>query len=313
MAKAEPVRRFRWVPFAGQFVFPKDNALANTLVFKGGEIDPPPSTQDQSPPEAPNSLMPSKGVLSGKILSDQYFKEGRIKAQITFAAPEPDFRSFADIVIQYDPDNDDMLSASIGGFGSTGGPPLVSLRVWSRTNKDANLQPQQGAVPKAWRTISSAGHRIALQHGRPYDLEVVVRGSLVTILLDGVVLVRRVLEFPLPGHQVGLFCSSARDITFRNFTIAPVRPRAFVVMQYNTPAYEHVFEHVIKPLCDDDEIGLEAYRADLECTPGIVLEDVQRKIQESYVVIAEITPLNGSVYYEVGYADALQKPVVLMG
>lgn len=30
------------------------------------------------------------------------------------------------------------------------------------------------------------------------------------------------------------------------------------------------------------------------------------------MVIAEITPLNPNVYYEVGYADTLSKPVILI-
>ena len=83
-------------------------------------------------------------------------------------------------------------------------------------------------------------------------------------------------------------------------------------MQFNTPAYEQVFSHVIKPVCEDREVGLLPYRADFTHMPGSVIDDIQRQIQESYVVIAEITPINASVFYEVGYADALQKPVVLI-
>jgi hypothetical protein len=30
------------------------------------------------------------------------------------------------------------------------------------------------------------------------------------------------------------------------------------------------------------------------------------------VVIAEITPLNANVFYEVGYADALNKPLIIL-
>ena len=43
-----------------------------------------------------------------------------------------------------------------------------------------------------------------------------------------------------------------------------------------------------------------------------MIEDIKRQIAESRVVIAEITPSNPNVYYEVGYADALNKPLILI-
>lgn len=43
-----------------------------------------------------------------------------------------------------------------------------------------------------------------------------------------------------------------------------------------------------------------------------MIADVQRQIRESRVVIAEITPVNPNVYYEVGFADAISKPVILI-
>ncbi|HET6609813.1 MAG TPA: recombinase family protein [Rhodopila sp.] len=38
----------------------------------------------------------------------------------------------------------------------------------------------------------------------------------------------------------------------------------------------------------------------------IRIEDIQQQIREARLVIAEITPQNANVYYEVGYADALR-------
>jgi hypothetical protein len=46
--------------------------------------------------------------------------------------------------------------------------------------------------------------------------------------------------------------------------------------------------------------------------PGLVIEDIKRQIAECRVVIAEITPGNPNVYYEVGYADTLNKPLILI-
>ena len=39
---------------------------------------------------------------------------------------------------------------------------------------------------------------------------------------------------------------------------------------------------------------------------------MQREIQQAEVVIAEITSANPNVFYEVGYAHALNKPTILL-
>ena len=46
--------------------------------------------------------------------------------------------------------------------------------------------------------------------------------------------------------------------------------------------------------------------------PGIIFQDIQRKIEDANVVIAEITAPIQNVYYEVGYAHALNKPTILL-
>jgi len=86
--------------------------------------------------------------------------------------------------------------------------------------------------------------------------------------------------------------------------------KAFVVMQFNTPEYEELYRDVIKPVCES--MGLNPFRASDTYSPGLVVADIARQIAESRVIIAEITPVNANVYYEVGYADALGKPVILI-
>ena len=42
------------------------------------------------------------------------------------------------------------------------------------------------------------------------------------------------------------------------------------------------------------------------------IADVVNQLVESKLVIAEITPANPNVYYEIGYAHALNKPTILI-
>jgi len=46
--------------------------------------------------------------------------------------------------------------------------------------------------------------------------------------------------------------------------------------------------------------------------PGLIMADVARDIVESEFVVAEITPPNPNVYYELGFAHAVGKPVIML-
>lgn len=82
-----------------------------------------------------------------------------------------------------------------------------------------------------------------------------------------------------------------------------------MVMQFSTP-YNELYSEVVKPVCD--AFNIDSVRGDEAYGPGIILADIARQIIEAKVVIAEITPANPNVYYEVGYAHALNKPTILI-
>ena len=209
-------------------------------------------------------------------------------------------------MLHYDPARDEMLTVGLGASGW-----LVNVRHWTREGTLAAQKPGLASAeqPK-WRQLRSAGDRRALLPKRSYHLEAKVQGSYLTVELDGVEIGSGDLPFQLSGKQVGLFCQSESDIHFRNFQVQVAKPRAFVVMQFNPPEYEELFNEVIWPVCE--KMQLEAFRASQTYYPGLVIADIQRQIRESRVVIAEITPVNPNVYYEVGFADAIGKPVILI-
>ena len=59
-------------------------------------------------------------------------------------------------------------------------------------------------------------------------------------------------------------------------------------------------------------MGLQVVRVDELAGPGIIFEDIKRQITESKIGIAEITAPNQNVFYELGYAHALNKPTILL-
>lgn len=80
-------------------------------------------------------------------------------------------------------------------------------------------------------------------------------------------------------------------------------------MQFTKP-YDELFEEAIKKVCE--EFKIRAVRADETYGPGLIIADIIKKIRESQIVIAEISPANPNGYYEVGYSHALNKPTILI-
>lgn len=161
-----------------------------------------------------------------------------------------------------------------------------------------------------WSPLASAGLAENLAVGRPITMRVLVRGQRVSLEADGVRVLEHVLPMPLPYGQLGLFTWARQGGTFEfaDFTADPVRGDAFVVMQFS--GFEELYTDVIEPLAK--QFGLRPYRADQVYGPGSIMDDIIRGIETAQIVIAEITPTNENVFYEVGYAHALKKPTILL-
>lgn len=84
----------------------------------------------------------------------------------------------------------------------------------------------------------------------------------------------------------------------------------FVIQPFDHGKYDRRYEEIIKPTVE--ECGLIAYRVDEDCASIIPIESIHMKIRESSICIAEITTDNPNVWYELGYALALEKNVVML-
>jgi nucleoside 2-deoxyribosyltransferase len=80
-------------------------------------------------------------------------------------------------------------------------------------------------------------------------------------------------------------------------------------MQF-TDEYNALFKEVIRPVCAS--YGYEVIRGDDFYTSGQIIEDITRSIRESALIIADVTPDNANVFYEVGYAHGIGKPTILL-
>lgn len=82
----------------------------------------------------------------------------------------------------------------------------------------------------------------------------------------------------------------------------------FVIMPF-TSTYNTQYERVIRPAVE--EAGLTCVRADEIYSKPQIMADIWKSIRSSRIVIAELTGRNTNVFYEVGLAHTLGKPVII--
>jgi len=224
----------------------------------------------------------------GIAVTSKPFTKGKILARIDFHDKPAD--NEARIVFGYHPQTRNYFSAGLGGYGNA--------YVIDEFNSG-----------RGWRAVAAAGSKENLVPGKIYQVEVTIAGQRAALRADGVPVAEVNLPRPLEGDQTGLLAVGPGPVSFSSINAIPRPPQAFVVMQYGQP-FDSLYTEVIKPVCE--EMGLSPLRADDVQKPGIILQDIIRSILESEVVIAEITPPNPNVFYELGYAHALSKSTILL-
>lgn len=276
---------YRWMPIMGEF-----DTTDDIVVFKGRRIPAPTASQPQPQPQ------PEFVSTVGILLSDLKMVNGRLRASVKFDEITP--HSVCELVVGHDLRTKGQVTVGLGGSGA-----LFSIREWQPA-----ATPQQ--TGGSWANYELLGDRANLKPGLTYKIGVRVLGSNITLDVDGVQVATATLPSAInQPRQVGVFCVSPSNVTISDFFADIERPKAFIVMQFSSP-YNEVYSHVIKDACD--EFKIEAVRADEIYGPGIIIKDVIDRIAQSQLVIADISPTNPNVYFEVGYALALGKPIILL-
>jgi hypothetical protein len=224
----------------------------------------------------------------GVCLSPSSFRTGVARVRVKFS--EIDRNSAAQILFGYNPATGAYFYSGLGGHGLA---YLINMFV-----------PQRG-----WQVIAGRGATAQLSSGREYSLEIQVRGQHVSLSVDGVRAVETALPTPLAGNQGGLFAWGEHRVEFTELSLIPDKMHAFVVMHFGEP-YDSLYTQVINPVAN--ELNFDVSRADDVFRPGVILQDITRAIVEADVIIAEITPPNPNVFYELGFAHALRKPTILL-
>jgi hypothetical protein len=272
-------KKVGWVPLRGDF------ETEPNLVFRGRKIL-------AVPPNSPPGTDKVEQADFGILLSSLTLADGDVAVDVELEQATDE--TICEIAVAYDADARHLVCAGLGGEKSS----MFTIREFGKQD------------PQGWFYHHVGGTRSALRSGIPYKLDVNFRGALVTMRIDGVIVGSARVTSPLGRpRQVGLFCKGEHAITFRNFVVKPQKPKAFVVMQFGNE-YDNVYKDVVQGVCDDYEVV--SLRADDVVGPGLIIADIIREISSAQLIIADITPANPNVYFEVGYALAMNKPTILL-
>ena len=225
-------------------------------------------------------------MLGGVALSGVRFTTGKVKTTVTL----PPDAVAGHILLGYSSGDSRYITAGIGGY--------------EEAYSIAESMPRAGL-----RRLKGAGLVDNLKRNHPYAVEVGVEGQRVTLNVDGIRVLNHVLREPLERDQVGLLAMGSDPVSFGPVEVATQAVTAFVIMQFTSP-FNELYDDVIRPVCAD--LGIEAFRASDIYRPGVILQDITQGLAGSNVIVAEITPANPNVFYELGYSHALSKPVILL-
>ena len=224
----------------------------------------------------------------GLILFPILFKDGKIRTKVKFC--EVDASSFCGVVYDYFP----MLNAAVfqyAGISNTDGY-FCSTMTTNGTSINFKL-----------------GNQNIIQAGKEYIIEIELMGSYLQISINSVIVGNNPVAMKYFGTNIGLYIQNKGDMQILDFEASYKKPKAFVVMQFSDE-YKAIYEDVIKTICI--EKGYDVIRGDESYDTGMIISDIVKRIEESSLIIADITPDNPNVFYEVGYAHALKKPTILL-
>lgn len=83
----------------------------------------------------------------------------------------------------------------------------------------------------------------------------------------------------------------------------------FVAMEFNHDELDSALKNVIKPACLECG-GLKAFTVNEKSADGWIPQRIKEEIKDARFIISDLTYRNPGVYYETGYADGLEIPVI---
>jgi len=95
------------------------------------------------------------------------------------------------------------------------------------------------------------------------------------------------------------------------FNVGVKKDTAFMIMPFKSEILDHLYRDHIKPYLKE-AMGIEVARSDEVADNDVVVETIYSMIDSAEIIIAEISEYNKNVFYEVGYAAAKGKEIIML-
>ena len=90
---------------------------------------------------------------------------------------------------------------------------------------------------------------------------------------------------------------------------AQQRPTCFVIQPFDQGRFDKRYEDAFKPALA--QAGFYAYRVDEDPNAEVLIDAIEAGIRSAAICLADVTTDNPNVWYELGFAYAAGKPVIL--
>jgi nucleoside 2-deoxyribosyltransferase len=230
----------------------------------------------------------TKKISKGNILSDIYFSEGIIKFNVLLEEIEEPYR--CQLMLNYSEKNE---------------KETIMVGINSLLKKIINIS----YYDNKWNGVSTSADKSNIKANTEYSMKIKVVGSEISVYFENVLICEATSPFPIKNSPIGFSMYGKNNITIENLKVDKFKNKAFVVMQF-TDEFNTVYTEVIEKVCD--EFNVEAIRADEFYNSTPIIQDIIESIKECNLIIADITPDNPNVFFEVGYSFALNKPIILI-
>uniref|UniRef100_UPI0040570042 hypothetical protein n=1 Tax=Acetatifactor sp. TaxID=1872090 RepID=UPI0040570042 len=250
------------------------SAKGEKIIFHGGTF----TTPNQNPDDT-NAV-----CKAGILLFEDMLSNGEIEVSV-------EFESFnegdeAEILFNYQ---------DSGHFMCTG-----------VTNSPAKYEYKSFAGQ--WNYLKLAGF-MSSPASNKYNLKVRLVGSSIDLYINNIKVLSATSNTPILKTNIGMWVRSKSKITISNYRATYQKSSAFIVSQFGDN-YDILYKDVIKPICE--KMDFNPIRVDEVTTATMILDDIISSIKSSAVIIADISPDNPNVFYELGYAHAINKPTILL-
>lgn len=151
-----------------------------------------------------------------------------------------------------------------------------------------------------------------LEKNRDYRIRVLVKKNFITIFVNDMLVWQNLQWGSSSDGKVGVGTFHAKvsfsEPRFRRFETRD----CFVIMPFNEKR-DLVYDYAIEPsLRSHPDFIFNYERADKILTSERITEEIDDRIRNAHLIIADITEDNVNVYYELGLAHANHKKVILL-